>query len=265
MFHKLVSLKRKSRPAGNGGQLCSLHVPAPSQEVCVRPKVEYEYLRRKFLRSLQIQKILSVARRYLDNQEDSLVYSQGAIDRGLFNGCKFTFYRTELEQKEEFGNPDAATTTDIKSASYEKLENGIIKVGTKVVKGDAIIGKYVRLSKAENDSKFLYSDRSIIYKDDEPAIVHNVIVDRNEDDERFAKVALRKLRPVVTGDKFSSRSGQKGICALTMRDSDMPFIGATGERMSVLFNCHGLNKWACELVTACKSMYFNVLLTIYIG
>jgi DNA-directed RNA polymerase beta subunit len=139
--------------------------------------------------------------------QPSLVWSQGAFDRGLFNGCKFTFYRTELEQKEEFGNPDAATTTDIKSASYEKLKDGIIRVGTHVEKGDAIIGKFVRLSKSDSD-KYLYSDRSVVYKDDEPAIVHAVIVDRNEDDERFCKVALRKLRPVVAGDKFSSRSGQ---------------------------------------------------------
>ncbi len=143
----------------------------------------------------------------LVNQEDSLIISQGAIDRGIFNGCKFTFYRTELEQKEEFGNPDATTTTDIKSASYEKLTDGIIKVGTLVNKGDALIGKQVRLSKSDSDSKFLYSDRSLIYKGDEPAIVHNVIVDRNEDDERFCKVSLRKIRSVVTGDKFSSRSG----------------------------------------------------------
>ena len=176
--------------------------------------------------------------------QPSLVWSQGAFDRGLFNGCKFTFYRTELEQKEEFGNPDAATTTDIKSASYEKLKDGIIRVGTHVEKGDAIIGKFVRLSKSDSD-KYLYSDRSVVYKDDEPAIVHAVIVDRNEDDERFCKVALRKLRPVVAGDKFSSRSGQKGICALAMRDSDMPFVGSTGERVSVIFNSHGLNNWAC--------------------
>lgn len=173
------------------------------------------------------------------NQEDSLIYSKGAIDRGLFNGCKFTFYRTELEAKEDFGNPDSTTTTDIKSASYEKLNKGIISPGTRVEKGDAIIGKIVRINKSEN-SKFMYSDRSIIYKDDEPAIVHNVIQGKNEDDESFCKVALRKIRPVVTGDKFSSRSGQKGVCALKMRDSDMPFIGKTGERVSVIFNPHGL-------------------------
>jgi DNA-directed RNA polymerase beta subunit len=136
------------------------------------------------------------------NQEDSLVISQGAIDRGLFNGCKFTYVKDELEQREEFGNPDATTTTDIKSGSYAKLTKGIIKIGTKVNKGDAIIGKYTRSSK-NNNQDMTMSDRSIIYKDKEEAIIHNVIVDRNEEDERFCKVAMRKIRPVVIGDKFS--------------------------------------------------------------
>lgn len=138
----------------------------------------------------------------LVNQEDSLVVSQGAVDRGLFNGCKFTYYKDELEQREEFGNPDAATTSDIKSGSYSKLNDGIIKVGTKVNKGDAIIGKYMRIPKTA-DQDLTMSDRSTIYKENEEAIVHNVIVDRNEEDERFCKVAMRKVRPVAIGDKFS--------------------------------------------------------------
>jgi DNA-directed RNA polymerase beta subunit len=141
------------------------------------------------------------------NQEDSLVVSQGAIDRGLFNGSKFTFYKTELDQREEFGNPDIATTADIKSASYSKLKDGIVAKGTKLNKGDAIIGKYMRIPKTA-DQDMTMSDRSIIYKEQEEAIVHNVIVDRNEDDERFAKVAVRKVRPVAIGDKFSSRAGR---------------------------------------------------------
>jgi DNA-directed RNA polymerase beta subunit len=136
------------------------------------------------------------------NQEDSLVVSQGAVDRGLFNGCKFTYYKDELEQREEFGNPDVTNTTDIKSASYAKLTDGIIKVGTKVNKGDAIIGKYIRIPKSA-DQEMTMSDRSTIYKENEEAIVQNVIIDRNEDDERFAKIALRKVRPVTIGDKFS--------------------------------------------------------------
>jgi DNA-directed RNA polymerase beta subunit len=136
------------------------------------------------------------------NQEDSLVISQGAVDRGLFNGCKFTYYKDELEQREEFGNPDAATTSDIKSGSYAKLKDGIIKIGSKVNKGDAIIGKYMRIPKT-NDQEMTMTDKSTIYKENEEAIVHNVIVDRNEEDERFCKVAIRKVRPVAIGDKFS--------------------------------------------------------------
>ena len=135
--------------------------------------------------------------------------NKGAIDRGLFNGCKFTFYKTELEQREEFANPDITNTLDIKSASYEKLVNGIIKKGTVVYKNDALIGKILKITKNADDN-YQYADRSIVYKEDEPGIVHNVIIDRNEEDERFAKVVIRKIRPVTTGDKFSARSGQKG-------------------------------------------------------
>jgi hypothetical protein len=106
-----------------------------------------------------------------------------------------------LEQREEFGNPDIATTEGIKSGSYAKLNDGIIKKGTKIGKGDAVIGKYMRIPKMTEQGNTM-SDRSLIYKEKEEAIVHNVITDRNEDDERFCKVALRKVRPVAVGDKF---------------------------------------------------------------
>lgn len=128
--------------------------------------------------------------------------SKGAIERGMFNGCKFTFYKSELEQREEFANPDSTNTTDIKSACYDKLINGIIKVGTVVKKNDAIIGKIIKITK-NTDDNFQYADRSVIYKEDEPCVVHSVIVDRNEEDERFCKVVVRKLREVQIGDKFS--------------------------------------------------------------
>ena len=159
------------------------------------------------------------------NQEDSLVVSQGAIDRGLFNGSKFTFYKDELDQKEEFANPDITTTSEIKSGSYSKLKNGIIKVGTVINKGDAIIGKIMRLPKT-NNTNITNSDRSTIYKENEEAIVHNVIVDRNDDDERFAKIAIRKIRPVAIGDKFCltkehdvlTTCGWKNITDITIYD-----------------------------------------------
>lgn len=173
----------------------------------------------------------------LVNQEDSLIVNKAAIERGLFDGCKFTYYKTEFEQKEEMGNPDASKTDGLKSANYEKLINGIVSKNQHIGDNDVLIGKYMPIQK-END-KYTYTDRSIVYKEDEAAIVHNVIVDRNEDDMKFAKVALRKIRPVAIGDKFSSRAGQKGICAMLMREADMPFT-ADGVRPALIFNPHGM-------------------------
>ena len=135
------------------------------------------------------------------NQEDSIIINKAAIERGLFDGSKFTFYKTEFEQKEEKGNPDASKTEGLKSANYEKLVDGVVTKGTHIQENDVLIGKYMPVPKGK-DEKNVYRDQSIVYKSDEEAIVHEVITDRNEDDMLFCKVALRKIRPVVVGDKF---------------------------------------------------------------
>jgi DNA-directed RNA polymerase beta subunit len=170
------------------------------------------------------------------NQEDSLLVNKAAMDRGMFDGSKFSFYKTELEQKEELGNPDASKTDGLKSANYEKLHNGVVTKGEQIKTSDVLIGKYLPVSK---DEKYLYTDRSIVYKKSEDAVVHNVIIDRNEDDARFAKVALRNIRPVAIGDKFSSRAGQKGIAAILLKESDMLFT-KEGIRPTFVFNPHGI-------------------------
>lgn len=133
------------------------------------------------------------------NQEDSLIVSKGAVERGLFDGSKLTFYKTKLEQREEFASPTHATEKT-RVACYDKLVNGIVPIGTIVYKDDALIGKIAKVP--SQDKGYVTVDRSVIYKDIEPAIVHDVIVDRNEQDERIAKVVLRKIRQVAVGDKF---------------------------------------------------------------
>jgi DNA-directed RNA polymerase beta subunit len=174
------------------------------------------------------------------NQEDSVVINKAAIDRGLFGGSKFTFEKTELEQKEKLGNPDVTKTENIKSANYGKIVNGVVEKGTRIVEDDVLIGKFMTVPKGSGrDAKSVYVDRSIVYRDTEEAVVQNVVVDRNEDAMRFAKVGLRKIRPMVVGDKLSSRSGQKGIAAMLLREADMPFTEA-GIRPDILFNPAGI-------------------------
>ena len=96
----------------------------------------------------------------------------------MFDLSKLTFYKTEVEQKEELGNPDASKTDGLKSANYEKLINGTVQKGDKINKDDVIIGKFMKITK-DKDDKYVYTDRSIVYKEDEEAIVHNVIVDQH--------------------------------------------------------------------------------------
>lgn len=172
------------------------------------------------------------------NQEDSLIFSKTAIDLGLFAGSKFTFEKVELEQREEMGIPDKTKTEGIKSANYEKLDaEGVVPVGTKLQKDDVIIGMYATLNKPTD--RYTYVDESKVYRSDEPAIVQNRIFGQNEEGLKFCKVGLRKVRNPIIGDKFSSRHGQKGICACVMKESDLPYT-EDGQKIEVIFNPHGI-------------------------
>ncbi len=134
------------------------------------------------------------------NQEDSIILNKGAVERGLFSGVHFTFIMSELEKNEQFGNPDAVLTSDIKPyASYEKIFDGFPKKGAVIHRNDVVIGKFAKINKPDQHR---YIDRSQVYKHEEPAIVNNVIVGRDEDGKQFAKVQLMVIRDPTIGDKF---------------------------------------------------------------
>jgi DNA-directed RNA polymerase beta subunit len=173
------------------------------------------------------------------NQEDSVMINESSVQRGMFDGIHFTFIKSELEKNDDhFGNPDIDLTADIKPyASYEKIFDGFPKKGTLIQKNDVVIGKYSRYTKSEGDYK--YVDRSEVYKHEEPAYVFNVVVSRNQDGKPFAKVQLAVVREVQVGDKFSQRTGQKGVCGYLMKEADMPFT-ADGITPDLIFNPHSL-------------------------
>lgn len=98
-----------------------------------------------------------------------------------------------------------------------------------------IIGKYTSLPRDTNE-KNKYLDKSTVYKSDETAIVHQVIHDRNEESRSFIKIALRKVRGVVIGDKFCLTADHEvltedGWVRLDKLDKDMKIctINSDGE------------------------------------
>ena len=155
------------------------------------------------------------------NQEDSADFSQASSDRGMFNVSYYKNERVELNQDEEFMTPDPLITKGMQpNANYKKLVNGVVPLGTLIEKGDILIGVVFknnkqRGSKVEKDKTFEYTDRSLVYKSDEPAVVSLVVQDRGPSHEAFITVVLRYERPLAVGDKASCYTGDHDVLTTT--------------------------------------------------
>ena len=82
-----------------------------------------------------------------------------------------------------------------------------------------------------------YEDKSKMYRTDEETYIDKNYIDKNGDGYSFAKVRLRTTRKPVIGDKFSSRSAQKGTTGNIIPEEDMPFT-ADGIRPDIIINPH---------------------------
>ena len=180
------------------------------------------------------------------NQEDSILFNQGAIDRGLFTAV---IYHTEKdEDKKIHGDeeirckPDPTKTKGMKYGNYDKVgPDGVIPENTLVENRDVIIAKVLPIKEARNDHTKItkYEDHSRCYRTTEETYVDKNYMERNGDGYNFCKVRLRTMRKPIIGDKFSSRHGQKGTIGNIIPECDMPFM-ANGLRPDIIINPHAI-------------------------
>ncbi len=180
------------------------------------------------------------------NQEDSILMNEAAVNRGLF---QTTLLHTEKdEDKKLHGDdeirckPDPSKTKGTKFGNYDKLNHlGLIPENTQVENMDIIMGKTIPIREARNDhTKIIkYEDLSRCHRTCETTYMDKNYVDRNGDGYPFWKGRLRILRQPVTGDKFSSRHGQKGTIGNLIREEDMPFT-AEGIKPDIIINPHAI-------------------------
>ena len=181
------------------------------------------------------------------NQEDSILFNKGSIDRGLFQASIFHTEKDEdkkLSGDEEIRcRPDKTKTKGIKFANYDKINSqGVIDENTYVKDRDVIISKIIPIKENKNDyTKVIkYEDDSKIYKtNDEETYIDKNLIDKNGDGYNFCKVKVRTLRKPVIGDKFSSRHGQKGTIGNIIPEQDMPFTD-NGIRPDIIINPHAI-------------------------
>jgi len=180
------------------------------------------------------------------NQEDSILFNKGSIDRGLFHA---TIYHTEKDEDKKTNGeeelhikPNKMNTKNMKFGNYEKInKNGVIDENELIEDKDIIIAKVVAIKENKNDNTKLikYEDQSRSYRTDEECYVDKNYIDRNGEGYNFTKVRIRTLRKPNIGDKFSSRHGQKGTIGNIINEEDMPFT-KDGLRPDLIINPHAI-------------------------
>lgn len=172
------------------------------------------------------------------NQEDSIIFNKGSIDRGMFQYMKtFTISET-CDPDETFGLPD------INVSNYNKLhsinEYGFPTVGLYLNVGDYVIGKI----KKTYDGKIIDVSQKI--SKGKEGIVDSIIYLDNK--LKTVEVKIRSVRKPKIGDKFAIRYSQKGTIGMILPEEDIPYSYQYNPKLKrtdmyrpdLIFNPHGI-------------------------
>jgi DNA-directed RNA polymerase II subunit RPB2 len=175
------------------------------------------------------------------NQEDSIMLNRSSIDRGLFRSTSYRTISDEERKKGTYSNEIIELPPlhiRKKGLNYNNLDqDGIVEVGVAVVKGDVIIGKCLyKSSKTGEEEKI---DCSGYIKSGEEGIVDRVIISTTPNGYKLVKIVIRNSKIPEIGDKFASRSAQKGTCGMIFNQEDMPF-SCSGITPDIIINPHCL-------------------------
>ena len=177
------------------------------------------------------------------NVEDSILFNEGSIKRGLFRTTYFNMYE-DREDSSKVGNSEINSFfTNIENTNVTRLkpgydysdldENGLIKENTLLDDKKVMIGK-VTSNINEPDT---FTDASVFSKKGQLGYVDKVFITEGEEGFRTAKVRVRHERIPNIGDKFCSRCGQKGTIGLVIPEENMPFT-EDGIRPDIIINPH---------------------------
>ena len=179
------------------------------------------------------------------NVEDSILFNEGSLKRGLFGTTYYTTYQSREESSKVgksqvdtyFFNIEKENVIGKKPGyDYSNLdEYGLIKENTIMDDKKVIIGKVNK--SVENPD--MISDASSFTKKGQLGFVDKTFITEGEEGFRIAKVRLREQRMPGIGDKFSSRCGQKGTLGIVIPEEDMPYT-AEGLRPDIIINPHAI-------------------------
>ena len=185
------------------------------------------------------------------NVEDSILFNEAAVKRGLFNITYYNMYEDceEGSSSTTVAVPGARTSTHFSNMlnaasvrginpdhNYAHLDaHGIVKENTELDDRTVIIGKISRSADSPDEAR----DTSTITKKGQTGYVDRAYMTESDRGTRLAKVRVRDHRYPAVGDKFCSRCGQKGTVGFIVPERDMPFT-ADGVRPDIIINPHAI-------------------------
>lgn len=159
------------------------------------------------------------------SQEDSIIINQDFIDRGGMCITAHLPYETTLhiDKNEKLAIPDKQNCGNIKG-DFSKLDpkTCIVPKGTKVEKGDVLIGVVLEINNKETIHRKSHINRSIIYNHNFSGTVSKIIRGIDGKGYEYIRVIITQNRPPIFGDKFSAMHGQKGTVGNIYRSIDLP-------------------------------------------
>ena len=168
------------------------------------------------------------------NQEDSMIFNQSAIDRGIFRADTLKKYPCQIEKNpttnrdDIFTKPDKNKVADMKHGNYNKLnDKGFVPEETEIENEDFIVGKISPIQPTGDNNK-VYKDSSEIFKSNVPGVIDRVHTGvYNTEGYEMYNVRIRMERIPVIGDKFCltcehevlTTKGWKYINQITLDDT----------------------------------------------
>ena len=180
------------------------------------------------------------------NVEDSILFNEASIKRGMFRITYYNMYEAREESSSvrgaqrdtRFANIQKEGAIGIKPGyDYSYLDdNGLIRENTEMDDKKVVIG--IGSVSIHNDGGQM-RDMSITPKKGQLGFVDKAFMTEGEKGFRIGKVRIREERFPSIGDKFCSRCGQKGTCGLIIPEKDMPFT-KDGIRPDIIINPHAI-------------------------
>lgn len=143
---------------------------------------------------------------------------------------------------EKLMKPDPKLTKNYKYInSYDAIApDGKPIIGALIKPGDIILGKVGLIGKSnaeKSGTKFIYSDKSIVYGEGLPGIIYDYTIGKA--DKIKIKIKILIVRPLTLGDKMASRPAQKSTTGAIRNEEDLIF-STSGDVPTLLFNPHAI-------------------------